>query len=79
MAFSLAALLLSYTCQAQTVGSAGVPLSTPVGSFIPSNDVTNEVRISETAKIINDFLMESNFDAAKNEYMNSGYLMVWQA
>ncbi len=73
---SVAALLISYPCQAQVVGSAGTALVTPAGSYTPSNDVTKELTISESAFGINDLLSTNSFDEANIAYKNSAYLMV---
>ncbi len=73
---SVAALLISYPCQAQVFGSAGTALVTPAGNYTPSSNVTKELTISESASSINDLLSSNSFDEANIAYTSSGYLMV---
>mmetsp|Transcript_6515 Transcript_6515/g.18190 ORF Transcript_6515/g.18190 Transcript_6515/m.18190 type:complete len:652 (-) Transcript_6515:285-2240(-) len=56
-------------------GSPGTSISTPVGSFIPQNDVTKQLGVSATVKAINDKVADGDFDDVDALYKADPYLM----
>mmetsp|Transcript_7457 Transcript_7457/g.21062 ORF Transcript_7457/g.21062 Transcript_7457/m.21062 type:complete len:354 (-) Transcript_7457:258-1319(-) len=69
------ALLAAPALVAGALGDAGTAISTPVGSYTPSTSVAEQLEVSQTVSDINDNIGSSEYDLAKQAYLNNDYMV----